>query len=209
MEPAAQQARRTREKTMKLLGRGTSGNVQKVVLLLEELGADYTREDYGKQFGNTGDATYLALNPNGKVPTLLDGELAIWESNTILRYIAAKVGSPLYPTDLAARSHVDRWMDWLLATLYDLHLAGFKATRAGEPISDETAKGLGEALSLLDTQLSKTNYIAGDEMTIADLCLAPIVHRCLNFQVALPDLPALRAWHADLAARPSFKKAIG
>ena len=194
---------------MKLLGRSTSGNVQKVILLLEELGADYTREDYGKQFNNTASEIYLTMNPTGKVPTLVDGEHAVWESNTILRYIAAKVGSPLYPADLAARSHVDRWMDWLLATLYDLHLAGFKATRANEPISEETAKGLGEALSLLEAQLDKTNYVAGDQMTIADLALAPIVHRCLNFQVALPDLPALRAWHADLAARPSFKKAIG
>ncbi|MGF1627196.1 MAG: glutathione S-transferase family protein [Alphaproteobacteria bacterium] len=194
---------------MKLLGRSTSGNVQKVVLLLEELGADYTREDFGKQFNNTASEFYLGMNPTGKVPTLVDGEVAVWESNTILRYIAAKVGSPLYPTDLAARSHVDRWMDWLLATLYDLHLAGFKATRANEPISEETAKGLGEALSLLEAQLEKTDYIAGDQMTIADLALAPIVHRCLNFHVDLPDLPALRAWHADLAARPSFKKAIG
>ncbi len=194
---------------MKLLGRSTSGNVQKVVLLLEELGADYTREDFGKQFNNTASEFYLGMNPTGKVPTLVDGEVAVWESNTILRYIAAKVGSPLYPTDLAARSQVDRWMDWLLATLYDLHLAGFKATRANEPISEETAKGLGEALSLLEAQLEKTDYIAGDQMTIADLALAPIVHRCLNFHVDLPDLPALRAWHADLAARPSFKKAIG
>ena len=194
---------------MKLLGRSTSGNVQKVVLLLEELGADYTREDYGKQFNNTATAAYLAMNPNGKVPTLVDGDLSVWESNTIMRYIAAKVGSPLYPAELGARSQVERWMDWLLATLYDLHLTGFKAARANEPMPEDAAKAMGEALTILEKQLEKTDYVAGDRLTIADLCLAPIVHRCLNFKVDLPALPALRAWHAGLAARPSFKKAIG
>ena len=77
---------------LRLLGRKTSGNVQKVVFLLEELGLAYEREDYGRQFGNTGGA-YLRLNPNAKVPTLVDGELVIWESNTILRYLSATADS--------------------------------------------------------------------------------------------------------------------
>src|ERR1051325_1839171 len=102
---------------LRVLGRGTSGNVQKVVWLLEELGASYKREDYGRQFNNTADAAYLALNPNGKVPTLVDGDTVIWESNTILRYLAAKAGSKFYPADPAARSQVERWMDWQLASL--------------------------------------------------------------------------------------------
>lgn len=194
---------------MKLLGRSTSGNVQKVVILLEELGADYTREDFGRQFNNTATDAYLAMNPTGKVPTLVDGDLSVWESNTILRYVAAKVGSPLYPTDLAARTRIESWMDWLLATLYDFHLTGFKADKAGEDIPEATAKGMGAALALMNDQLSKTDWLAGDQMTIADICLAPIVHRCLNFKVALPDMPALRAWHANMTSRPSFKKAIG
>ena len=92
---------------LRVLGRKTSGNVQKVIWLLEEMGEPYKREDYGRQFNNTQDAAYLALNPNGKVPTLVDGGTTVWESNTILRYLANKRGSPLYPTDAAARSHVD------------------------------------------------------------------------------------------------------
>ena len=75
---------------LRLLGRNTSGNVQKVLFALEELGIPYNREDYGRQFNNTQDAAYLKLNPNGKVPTLVDGDTVIWESNTILRYLAAK-----------------------------------------------------------------------------------------------------------------------
>ena len=74
---------------LKLLGRKTSGNVQKVLFLLEEIGVPYAREDYGRQFQNTATPEYLALNPTSKVPTLVDGDLVVWESNTILRYLAA------------------------------------------------------------------------------------------------------------------------
>src|SRR3954466_3111102 len=81
-----------REKSMlRVLGRATSGNVQKVLFFLEETGTPYNREDYGRQFNNTG-GDYLKLNPNGKVPTLVDGDTVIWESNTILRYLATKLG---------------------------------------------------------------------------------------------------------------------
>jgi len=80
------------EGMIRVLGRATSGNVQKVVWLLEELGLEYAREDYGRQFGNTQEPAYLSLNPNGKVPTLVDGDVVIWESNTILRYLASKIG---------------------------------------------------------------------------------------------------------------------
>ncbi len=117
---------------LKLLGRLTSGNVQKVVFALEELKLPYQREDYGRQFNNTQTPDYGALNPTRKVPTLLDGDLAIWESHAILRYLAAKSGSDLYPTGLAARTHVDRWMDWQLASLNAPYVAAFLETRKPE-----------------------------------------------------------------------------
>ncbi len=93
---------------VKILGRSTSGNVQKVVWLLEELGQPYTREDYGRQFNNTQTEAYLSLNPTGKVPTLVDGDVVVWESNTILRYLCSKAagGAAHHPTDPAARSQV-------------------------------------------------------------------------------------------------------
>ena len=80
---------------IRLLGRQTSGNVQKVIFCLEELGLSYTREDYGRQFGNTLTDAYRKLNPNAKDPTLIDGDLVIWESHTILRYLAAVHGPML------------------------------------------------------------------------------------------------------------------
>ena len=193
---------------IRLLGRSTSGNVQKVLFLLEELGAEYAREDYGRQFGNTGSDEYLSMNPTGKVPTLLDGALSIWESHTILRYLATKTGSPLYPADPAARTQVERWMDWLLASLNTPYVSAFKATKGGEAVPAAVSKEIADGLALLEAQLAGGDYVAGSALSLADIALAPIVGRCLNFGLELPDLPAVKAWLARLAERPAYKTAI-
>lgn len=196
---------------LKLLGRKTSGNVQKVIWLLEETGQAYEREDYGRQFGNTQEAAYLALNPNGKVPTLLDGDVAIWESNTILRYLSKKAGDAYYPADPAVRSKVERWMDWQLASLNNPYMAIFRESKkAPEERSPELAKHgkeLDQQLQILDGALDEGGWMAGADMTLADICLGPIVARCLNFPVDLSALPKLRAWQARVAERDAFQKA--
>ena len=197
----------------RVLGRGTSGNVQKVVWLLEELGQPYSREDYGRQFGNTADPAYLKLNPSGKVPTLVDGDVVVWESNTILRYIANKVGTPLYPADPAGRSQVERWMDWLLASLNGPYVAIFKESKKPEneraPSFAADAKELKGHLDLLNGAMAGRKFVAGGAMSLADIALGPIVHRCLDFPVDVTGLDGLQAWRATMAARPGFKKAVG
>jgi glutathione S-transferase len=194
---------------MKLLGRKTSGNVQKVMFLLEELKMPYEREDYGRQFNNTQTPEYLAKNPNAKVPTLVDGDLVVWESNTILRYLAAKAKSPLYPADLGRRTHVERWMDWQLSALNNPYLAMFREAKL-EPekrSADFAAqqKDLGAQLAILDRTMGR--HVAGAEFSIADICLAPIVARCLRFGVELPALPNVKRWEAEMQSREAFKKA--
>ena len=194
---------------MKLLGRKTSGNVQKVLWLLEELKMPYTREDYGRQFNNTQTPEYLSMNPNAKVPTLVDDEVIIWESNTILRYLANKTKSPLYPSEPAKRTQVERWMDWQLASLNNPYLAMFRDAKL-EPEKRGASfatheKDFGVQLEILDKAMGK--WVAGDEMSIADICLGPIVTRCLRFPVELPALPNLKRWDAAISAREAFKKA--
>jgi glutathione S-transferase len=196
---------------LRVLGRATSGNVQKVLFLLEETGTPYNREDYGRQFNNTG-GDYLKLNPNGKVPTLVDGETVVWESNTILRYLATKLGkSDLYPSDAAARTQVERWMDWLLASLNYHYVAVFKDSKKPEAERAATfaadAKELAAALEILEKASAGKPFIAGNTFTLADIALGPIVHRCLDFPIQLPPLTGLRAWRDKLKEKPSFKKA--
>jgi len=199
---------------LRVLGRATSGNVQKVIWLLEEIGLPYKREDYGRQFNNTGDAAYLKLNPNGKVPTLVDGDTVIWESNTILRYLCNKQGGhALYPSDPAARSQVERWMDWQLASLNNPYLGIFK--EAKKPATERAASWAADArelktqLDILEAGMGGQPWLAGQAISLADVCLGPIVHRCLDFPVDLPGLAGLRAWRDKVAARPAFKKATG
>lgn len=198
---------------LRVLGRATSGNVQKVLFLLEELGVPYSREDYGRQFNNTQDATYLGLNPNGKVPTLVDGDTVIWESNTILRYLASKHKSALYPTDLAQRSQVERWMDWMLASLNGPYLGIFKEAKKAPneraPSWDADSKELKAQLEILAKGTAGRAFAAGNDFSLADVALAPVVTRCLDFPVDLPGLEGLRAWRDKVTSRPTFKKIAG
>ncbi len=197
---------------LRLLGRKTSGNVQKVIWLLEELGLPYEREDYGRQFENTGDEAYLRLNPTGKIPTLVDGAHAFWESNTILRYLCNKAGSALLPADPAARSHVEQWMDWQLGAVNPLYMAVFRESR--KPAAERgtglqrDGEELGKQLAMLDGDMAGRDWVADEAMTVADICLGPIVHRCLGFPVELPALEALGRWHDRITAREAFKRAV-
>jgi len=196
---------------LRVLGRATSGNVQKVLFFLEETGTPYSREDYGRQFNNTG-GDYLKLNPNGKVPTIVDGDLVIWESHTILRYLATKHGkSDLYPTDAATRTVVERWMDWLLASMNYQYVQIFKDSKKPEaeraPTFAADAKELAAVLEILEKASAGKPFITGNTLTLADIALGPIVHRCLDFPIQLPALTGLRAWRDKLKAMPSFQKA--
>jgi glutathione S-transferase len=196
---------------IRLLGRQTSGNVQKVLFMLEEIGLPYTREDYGRQFGNTQTPEYLAMNPNAKVPTLVVDGATIWESNTILRYLAATHAPQLTGSTPAERTEVERWMDWLLATVNAPYLGVFKETQkpAAERGPELAAHGkeLAAALAIADGHLKGKDWFALGRLTIADIALAPVVKRCLGFPIERPAFADLDRWMGAIAARPAFKAA--
>lgn len=195
----------------KLLGRKTSGNVQKVLFMLEELGAKYERADYGRQFENTTTPEYKAMNPTSKVPTLVDGDISIWESNTILRYLAAKERGELAGSTPAERSEVERWMDFLLAAVNPGYLAAFKGAKLSPeeqtPEYKEQTKDLAAQLAIIDGHLKGKDFLALGKLTIADIALAPIMKRCLDFKIERKPMPELERWMAAIAARGAFKAA--
>jgi glutathione S-transferase len=198
---------------IRLLGRQTSGNVQKVIFCLEELGVAYIREDYGRQFGNTLTDEYRKLNPNAKVPTLIDGDLVIWESHTILRYLAAVYRPTLTGTTPAERTMVERWMDWLLGALNTPYVAVFKDAKKApaERAADFAAQStdLISQLKILDGHIAGRDSFALDRLTIADMALGTIVKRCLEFPIEQPACSELKRWQAAIDARPAFAVAIG
>jgi glutathione S-transferase len=198
---------------LRLLGRKTSSNVQKVLWLLAELDIPCERLDYGGHFGGNKDVPYLELNPNGLVPTLIDGDTVIWESNTILRYIANVFGpTSVYPADAAARALCERWMDWQLGTLSrpmaQLYITLVRA--APDQRDHQTVAALasrvGELFALVDGCLADSAFLAGDHLTLADIALGILAYRWFTLEVARgPDLPRLGAWYARLQERPAFR----
>jgi glutathione S-transferase len=199
---------------IRLLGRSTSGNVQKVIFLLEELGLKYIREDYGRQFNNTNTDAYRKMNPTMKVPTLVDGDtVTTWESNTILRYLAALHGPQFTGATPAEKTQVERWMDWMLAALNAPYLAVFKDAKkpAAERSADFAAQStdLVAQLKILDGHIAGKTWFALDRLTVADIALAPVVKRCLEFPIERPELPELMRWMKAIEARPAFAVATG
>jgi glutathione S-transferase len=198
---------------IRLLGRQTSGNVQKVIFCLEELGVPYVREDYGRQFGNTQTDDYRKLNPNARVPTLVDGDVVIWESHTILRYLATVHRPTLTGATPAERTDVERWMDWLLAHLNTPYVAVFQGARKkleerGPDFAAQSADLIAQ-LKILDGHIAGRSWFALDRLTIADMALATIVKRCLEFPIERPTYPELERWQRSMDARPAFAVAIG
>ncbi len=198
---------------LQLLGRNNSSNVQTVLIALAEMGIDFERHDFGGPFGKTKTDDYLRRNPNGLVPTLVDGELDVWETNTILRYLAHKYGpTPLYPDDPAKRSHVERWMDWR-QTCFNFAIGpvfmGYVRTKPEDRdrhlIRAHEQKTITYA-QLLDTHLSGKTFIANEVFSFADATLAMFVHRyfVLPFETPRPATPDLQAWVERMRARPSI-----
>lgn len=198
---------------IRILGRATSGNVQKVLFFLEEIGMKYVREDYGRQFNNTNTDAYRKMNPNMKVPTLIDGDLVAWESNTILRYLAATHAPQLAGATPAEKTHIERWMDWMLASLNAPYLAVFKDAKKPEAErgADFAAQSadLVAQLKILDGHIAGKTFFALDRLTLADIALAPVVKRCLEFPIDRPTLPEVTRWMKAIEARPAFAVATG
>jgi glutathione S-transferase len=198
---------------IRILGRATSGNVQKVMFFCEEVGLKYVREDYGRQFSNTNTDAYRKLNPNMKVPTLVDGDLVAWESHTILRYLAALHAPKLTGATPGECTHVERWMDWALGALNTPYVAVFKDAKkpAAERAADFAAQStdLIAQLKILEGHIAGKSWFALDRLTLADIALAPLVTRCLAFPIEKPALPEISRWAKAIEARPAFAVASG
>ena len=194
-------------------GRPNSVNVQKVLWCLRELDLPFARIDAGMQFGRTGEPDYLAMNPNGRIPTLVDGDYVLWESNSIMRYLCMAYGpaSPIYPQDAKRRAGVDRWLDWTLSTLQPVERPVFWAlvrTPAAQRdmIAIQRDAGVAaEAWRIVDRQLAARRYLEGDQFTLADVAIAAFARRWFGVEgIIRPELPELDRWYAQVADRPGF-----
>lgn len=200
---------------LRLWGRTTSSNVQKVMWLCAELALPYGRIDAGGPFGRTQEPAYLALNPNGLVPTIEDDDFVLWESNTILRYLANRHGTHAwYPVEPRARAQVEKWMDWSSTTFGPaLFNAFWQLVRTPPEQRDaaviaESVRKTATVLRIADAQLADRAFLCGDAPTLADVCIGVNAYRWFELPIERPDLPALRAWYDRLAQRQPYRDVV-
>lgn len=200
---------------MKIWGRHTSINVQKVLWTCAELDLAYERVDVGGAFGGLDDPEYLRLNPNGRIPVLEHQGCVLWESNTIVRYLAATAGlGGLCPASPCERADAERWMDWQLCHVLPGMVPLFfglvrKAPEHSDPRALEQARTRTEqAWRILDAHLAGRAYVLGGAFTMADIPLGAFAYRWLALPLQRPHLPHLEAWYKRLCDRPSYRKHV-
>ena len=202
---------------LKVWGRNTSSNVQKVIWALAEMKVPFERIDVGGAFGKTKDPEYLAMNPNSLVPTLQEEDgFTLWESNSIVRYLAAKnANRTLEPADLKTRGRAQMWMDWQLSVMAPAITPVFwQLIRTPADKRDMKAIEVGKektitAARMMDTHLGKAKFLAGDEFSYGDIPCAIMIYRYVQLIPERPATPNLDRWYATVSARPAFKEQVG
>jgi glutathione S-transferase len=207
---------RGEEIMLKIWGRNTSSNVQKVMWAIGELGLAHERIDVGGPFGKNKEPGYLAMNPNGLVPTLEEDDgFILWESNTIVRYLAAKHGpGKLEPGDLQGRASAQKWMDWQLSVANPAITPVFWGLIRTPPEKrdlhaiDAAKAAATAAMKMMDNQLARTRFIAGDQFSYGDIPIGPFAYRYFRLVADHPSLPHVERWYAEMKARPAFKQHV-
>lgn len=199
---------------LKIWGRKNSSNVRKALWCAEEAGLAYERIDAGGAFGVVNEAPYRALNPNGVVPTLDDDGFVLWESNSIVRYLAARYAPGLYPQDLQARASAEKWMDWTTSTFAGPFRTLFWGTLRTPPERRDPAAiqvaldTCAELLAIPEQTLAKQPYLSGEQFGMGDIPLGSFIYAWFEMPIERPSQPHLAAWYERLKARPAYREAV-
>lgn len=200
---------------VKLYGRHTSLNVQKVLWLLEELGISFDHQEIGGSYGSLNTQQFLNMNPMGKIPVLVDGKKIIWESNTILRYLGTVYADECwFPVEPYERSLIERWMDWSQTALHPCFTDLFmKFYRTPTPERDQSVilsllEQLDSCLIHIEQHLEKNTFISGETIGIADICVGIIFYRLQTMGIKKEILPKTQAWYCKLSTRPAYEHCV-
>jgi glutathione S-transferase len=198
---------------LKIWGRDNSSNVRKVRWAAEEMGLVYEHIPAGGTFGITKEAAYQAMNPNGLVPCIEDDGLILWESNAIVRYLAAK-HDKLWPGDPAKRAVGDKWMDWANGTLHPalrdafIGLLRTPPEKRNQAAIDASLQNTARVLAIADAALARQPYLSGDEFAMGDIPLGSYVYGWYGLSFERPALPHVDAWYERLKQRPAYRNAV-
>jgi glutathione S-transferase len=194
-------------------GRRSSFNLQKVMWLVGELALAHRHIEAGGRFGGLDTPEFRAMNPHGRVPVIDDGGLVVWESHTILRFLAARYGrGSFWSDDAGARSQVERWMDWSQTTLQPDFLMGVfwgfyrtpEAERNWPAIRDKVAR-CARHFQLLDRMRADRPFLAGDALSLADIPAGTCLYRYFELDIERPSVPNVEAWYRRLQERAAYR----
>lgn len=197
---------------LQILGKATSINVRKVLWTCAELHLPFEQEDWGSGFRSTDTAEFLALNPNATVPVIKDGRFVLWESNSIIRYLASRYGGAhLYPADPQARARVDQWIDWQAAELNRAWSYAFLALVRKSSVHQDaeaieaSSANWGKHIGILNRRLESTGaFVAGQDFSLADIPIGLSLNRWFSTPLTRPDFPAVSDYFERLADRPGY-----
>ncbi len=202
---------------LKVWGRKTSSNVQAVMWCIGELGLPYQRVDIGHKYGGNHTPEFLAMNPNGLVPVVRDGEgQPLFESAAIVRYLASRYGSDdFWSHEPLARAGVDIWAEWAKSSVYVAFirpifwpLVAQKAEERDIEAVKQAVDNLAKLLKIADDRLAQHDYLAGDRLTVADIMFGTLLYRYYTLEIARPLLPALENYYQRLTQRPAYQEHV-
>jgi glutathione S-transferase len=200
---------------LRILGRPNSYNTQKVLWLLDEIATPFTLELYGLEHGGNHTPDYHQLNPNELVPTLIEDDFVLWESNSILRYLAATHGKGRFlPADAPGQARANQWLDWALTTLAPAITPAFWGLIRAKPEQRDMAKikeavaKTNDSMAMLDRYLDKTPYVAGNEISIGDIPVGILTYRFYELPIERRNFANLEAWYKRLSGRPAYRQRI-
>lgn len=196
-----------------LWGRKSSANVQKPLWLIEEIGVAYERRDVGGRFGGLDTPQYGRMNPNRLIPVLQHGDLTLWESHAIVRYLAAVFSSgAIWPEDPRVRAEVDRWTDWTATTFQPAWVGAFwQVVRTPESKRDKAAieeaiKRTNACFAIMDAALAAHPFLAGEGLSYADIVAGVSLYRWYTMDIERAPFAHVEAWYKRLQERPAFKR---
>ncbi len=199
---------------LRIYGYAQSINVRKVLWACEEIGLPFERVDWGGRFASTSEPTFRAMNPVGMVPVIDDDGVLVWESNVIVRYLAAsRDRTDLLPADAAGRAHVEQWMDWQASDLNNSWRVVFQAMVRMNPefqnleAIEKSATQLAGMVDIIDGALARTGaYIAGPHFTVADIVIGLSLHRWQSIPRDWPRYANVERYLELLTARQGFQR---
>jgi glutathione S-transferase len=202
---------------LKIYGRRTSSNLQAVMWVVAELGLQYERVEAGGKYGVVDTPEYRAMNPNGLVPVVIDGDdEPLFESCAINRYLASRYGSaPFWPEDLSKRAQIDKWAEWAKVTF----APGFLGPVFGQLMrvrpADQDREAIAAAvnamrrnLEIAEAQLEKHSFLAGPDLTLADIPFGGLLYRYFTLEIERPDLPKIAAYYERLTENPHYREHV-